>query len=118
MNTRLILTTTVLLTGLQWSSFAAANPAESAIDSCMTAVTADAVEVIDGNVARVKPRGGSWEVWLNVNSSDADLKVWCLAKRGVVRELVAQEGTWMGRNIKRPAADVRVAQNRAAGQDG
>jgi hypothetical protein len=98
------------------AGMAQAGSADSAIDACVTAVGERGAMVVDGNVAKIKSRGASWEVWLNVDTNDSDLKVWCYSTRGKVKELVTQQGVWLGRNVRRPESDLRLAQARTSNE--
>ncbi len=91
------------LVGSGFAGVANAAPQERAIEACKVAI-AESVnqEEVNARLKRVKSRGNSYEVWLNVRSTDTPQRSYCLLRSGEVEQLVMQDGRWSGTRPRRP----------------
>ena len=98
---RPITVTTGALVALTLSSAAMAS-ADRAVKACKGAIADEQGSEMNTRLKKIKSRGSSYEAWFNLSDGDSQLKAYCLSKRDSV-EVVTSEGSWKGRNPKRPS---------------
>ena len=97
--------TTYVVAGMLALSFvsmpAATAAPNQAVDACKTAIAAEHEADYRTSPKKIKSRGGTYEVWLNLQDGDTQLKAFCVNKRGDV-QVSTSAGAWKGSNPKRP----------------
>jgi hypothetical protein len=84
------------------SGAAVAAPAQDAIEACRVAIEANAGQDVVSKLTKIKSRGANYEVWLSVKAEDQDQRTYCYLRRGQLDQFVVEDGSWVGRNPKRP----------------
>jgi hypothetical protein len=79
-----------------------AAQAKDALEACKVAVNAGNEAEVITKLMKIKARGANYEVWLNIDNADQAQKGYCFLRRGEVEQLIVEEGSWVGRNPRRP----------------
>lgn len=104
-------TQVMLLVGLLATSGSAfASKASNAVSQCRDAVIQEQGEDAVAKLKKVKSRGAGYDVWLNVKGGNNELRTFCFLNRGVVQQMVTEEGRWTSRHPSRPGADKGAAR--------
>lgn len=93
----------VAIVGVSLSSPAVAS-ADRAVMACKSAIVDEQGSELRTRLKKIKARGGSYEAWFNLSDGDTQMKAYCLSKRDKV-DLITSEGSWKGRNPKRPEVE-------------
>ena len=98
---RPIAVTTGTIVALTLSTAALAS-VDRAVKACKGAIEAEQGAEISTRLKKISSRGNSYEAWFNLSDGDTQMKAYCLSKRSDV-EVITTEGSWKGRNPKRPS---------------
>ena len=79
-----------------------AAQAKDALEACKLAVNAGKDAEVITKLMKIKARGANYEVWLNIDAQDQEQKGYCFLRRGEVEQLIVEDGSWVGRNPRRP----------------
>ena len=93
-----VTTATVVALGISSTAMACAD---RAIEACKSAIADEQGAELSTRLKKIKTRGGGYEAWFNLSDGDQQMKAFCATKRDQV-ELVTSEGSWTGRNPRRP----------------
>lgn len=98
-SSKLILATALLAV----SGSAFASKTSKAISQCRDAVTQEQGEAAVAKLKKVKSRGASYDIWMNVKAGENNLRSYCSLKRGQLQRVVTEEGRWTSNHPKRPS---------------